>query len=140
MRLEVEVPAPTLTLKVVESQSLEIGMVFTINTTGSVDNVVYVGTDAGGDSPSLSKGIIIPKSEASIGPKHVAIQYRKDSKKYYVKDNGSESGTYLRIDKPLELKQGYILAFGESNMAVATEEGNGISFKFLSGSKDDQTL
>ena len=46
------------------------------------------------------------------------IKYSMDDKHYYMRDLGDGSGTFVRLDKPLELKNGFIISFGYSHMAV----------------------
>ena len=77
------------------------------------DLITYLGKKISDENSA--NYIKIPESETAIDAKHMEIQYRDD--KYYVRDNGSESGTFFRIDKPLKLIPGYIFAFAESSMA-----------------------
>lgn len=81
-----------------------------------------------------------PECEFAISAKHMQIEYRNESHKFYAKDNGSDSGTFYKIERPIKLKQGYVLAFGESSMAITTLELNKLSVKFLGGSREDQSL
>ena len=46
------------------------------------------------------------------------IKYNIDDRHYYMRDLGDGSGTFVRLDKPLELKNGFIISFGYSHMAV----------------------
>ena len=41
-----------------------------------------------------------------------------DSKTYYIRDLGDGSGTFVHLKKPLSLKHGYIISFGDSHMVV----------------------
>ena len=84
--------------------------------------------------------IEIPTCETTVGVNHILLEYRSAAKGFYVKDNGSEAGTFLKIERPLKLKQGYIFAFGESSMAIASLEEAKILLKFLGGSKEDKSL
>ncbi len=70
---------------------------------------------------------------------HIAVQYRQSEARFFVKDNGTESGTYLKVEKPLRLIQGEVLAFGESSMAI-TAAGETLALKFLGGSYEDKSL
>lgn len=53
-----------------------------------------------------------------IGKRHLIIKYNLDDKKYYIRDLGDGSGTFVRLDRPLTLKNGYIISFGDSHMTV----------------------
>lgn len=48
------------------------------------------------------------------------IKYSRDDKKYYLRDLGDGSGTFVRIDNSsdLILKHGFIISFGDSHMVV----------------------
>ena len=39
-------------------------------------------------------------------------------KKYFLRDLGDGNGTFVKIDKPMTLKNGYIISFGDSHMSV----------------------
>lgn len=46
------------------------------------------------------------------------IRYKIDTKGYYLKDAGEGSGTFVRIDRPLILSNGFLISFGESHLVV----------------------
>ena len=46
------------------------------------------------------------------------IKYNMQDKGYYMRDLGDGSGTFVRIDIPLVLKNGYIISYGDSHMTV----------------------
>ena len=50
------------------------------------------------------------------------------------------SGTFVRIDQPLSLKNGYIISFGDSHMVISIQKGNDLEIKFIEGPKIDQQL
>lgn len=117
--------------------ALGAGTEYGVNVAESSDSLAYIGKKT---EVAPQPGVIIPDCEAGISPAHIVVQYRKDMKAYFIKDNSSELGTFLKVDKPLEIKHGYVFAFGESSMAVTKESANKIICKFLSGSKEKQTL
>ena len=55
-----------------------------------------------------------------IGKRHMVIKYNEIDKKYYLRDLGDGSGTFVRIDnsRDLILKHGFIISFGDSHMVV----------------------
>ena len=57
-----------------------------------------------------------------------------------MKDLGEGTGTFIRIDTPLLLKQGHIISFGDSHMPLNIRAGGNIQLKFLDGPKTVQTL
>jgi len=84
--------------------------------------------------------IVIPSEEQGMAPRHLLIKYFTETKSYSIKDLGDGTGTFVKIDSPLELKQGYIISFGDSHMAINTRLNGKIQLKFLDGPKTDQTL
>ena len=46
------------------------------------------------------------------------IKYNMQEKRYYLRDLGDGSGTFVKIDTPLMLKNGYIISYGDSHMTV----------------------
>lgn len=50
----------------------------------------------------------------------MVIKYNDIDDKYYVRDLGDGSGTFVRIDnsKDLILKHGFIISYGDSHMVV----------------------
>ena len=48
------------------------------------------------------------------------IKYNLTDKRYYLRDLGDGSGTFVKIEEPpLVLKNGYIISFGDSHMTVS---------------------
>ena len=82
-----------------------------------------------------------------IGKRHMVIKYQELDKKYYLRDLGDGSGTFIRVDnhKDLVLKHGFIVSFGDSHMVVqfSSEIKNQqivqrLTLKFLDGPKIDK--
>ena len=50
----------------------------------------------------------------------MVIKYNDADRKYYLRDLGDGSGTFVRIDnsKDLILKHGFIVSYGDSHMVV----------------------
>lgn len=140
--------APKLILEIIESQTLEPGKKYTINACGcensqrkSQDGCVYIGSKKKDPvTGEYDNDIIIPETEQGIGAVHLLIQYKRDSKSYFIKDNGQGTGTFLKIVKPLMLKLNYVISFGDSSMAISSALGDAIEVKFLDGTKADQKL
>ena len=72
-----------------------------------------------------------------------------------MRDLGDGSGTFVRLDQPLDLKHGFIISFGDSHMIVnffqaASSEANystgqnrayeKIQLKFIDGPKTDKVF
>ena len=55
-----------------------------------------------------------------IGKRHMVIKYSIDDKRYYLRDLGDGSGTFIRVEnrKDLILKHGFIVSYGDSHMVV----------------------
>lgn len=88
------------------------------------------------------------------------IKYSIQDRNYYIRDLGKGSGTFVRLDVPLPLKNGFIISFGTSHLTVSffsknenrKEDGFGrnqatrgggsdscITLKFIDGPKLDQS-
>ena len=86
------------------------------------------------------------------------IKYNMADRQYYIRDLGKGSGTFVRLDVPLTLKNGFIVSFGTSHLTVnffqgdsrrrganGEIEGKGglndkIQLKFIDGPKLDQVF
>lgn len=80
------------------------------------------------------------QDDHGIGGRHLIIKYNMDDRKYYMRDLGDGSGTFVRLDRALELKNGFIVSFGYSHMAVNIFKDTGrdqILLKFIDGPKTD---
>ena len=86
-----------------------------------------------------------------IGKRHMVIKYNDVDKKYYLRDLGDGSGTFVRIDnsKDLILKHGFIVSYGDSHMVVQFSSEirqddqsilQKITLKFLDGPKIDNSF
>jgi len=60
----------------------------------------------------------IAVDETGVGKRHMIIKYSLAEKRYLLRDLGEGSGTFVKISLPLLLKNGYIISFGDSHMAV----------------------
>jgi len=90
-------------------------------------------------------------STGGIGKRHMVIKYNEVDKKYYLRDLGDGSGTFVRIDnsRDLILKHGFIISFGDSHMVVQFSSDidqvthkivQKVTFKFLDGPKIDKSF
>lgn len=81
----------------------------------------------------------------------MVIKYNEVDKKYYLRDLGDGSGTFVRIDnsRDLILKHGFIISFGDSHMVVQFSSDidqqthkivQKVTFKFLDGPKIDKSF
>lgn len=108
---------------------------------------IQINTDANGTNEYMQ-----PQSQvgAGIGLRHMVIKYNMDDKKYYMRDLGDGSGTFIRVDNKMDLvlKHGFIISFGDSHMVVQfssdiidpsnQEVVQKITLKFLDGPKIDK--
>jgi hypothetical protein len=81
------------------------------------------------------------------------IKYSIVDKRYFLRDLGEGSGTFVKIESPLLLKNGYIISFGDSHMTVSfyqdpsqlkqnprLQRFNRIQLKFIDGPKTDKAF
>lgn len=140
---------PTLNLIVVESEKMQVGKIFFIDSTGlkssergSADGQVFAGS-LYYEGDKVINDILLPQSEKGVGKRHFLIQYKKSpAPGYFIKDLGDGMGTFIRLSKPLGLKNNYIISFGDSHMIVFIESSNKskLTLKFIDGPKVDQKL
>ena len=155
---------PKLKLIAIEGTLLPLETEFVINPKGLInekqsrrDGETYIGLQK--DQPG-SRGVNndIVLEDSSVGNQHCLIKYHPERKKYYLQDLGEGSGTFIKIEKELELKSGFIISFSDSHMLIHTRDmdlnsgleddpkvlqedkrGN-ITIKFLDGPKIDQVF
>ncbi|CAG9330328.1 unnamed protein product [Blepharisma stoltei] len=132
---------PKMKFIIVEGNSLPKNTEYRINPGGyegstrtPKDGLVYFGNS------SEKSDIVIHDSEASEN-NHMVVRYDVQKKKYFLKDLGEGTGTFVKITKPFSLKNGNVVSFGESHMLVQLNSANSdISLKFLEGPKADEVL
>ncbi len=139
--------APTLDIEAQEGPLLAKGTAFHVNACGYVDSerrvndgCVYIGTQGKTAEEECANDIVLPAEEQGLGKKHMVIKYNPETHSYALKDLGDGTGTFVKVDSALTLKQGYIISFGDSHMAVNIRLNEKIQLKFLDGPKTDQTF
>lgn len=78
--------------------------------------------------------------EVGFGERHFLIKFDYDQKKYFLKDRGEGTGTFIKIESPIQLMHGFIVSFCDSHMVVSFLNKNILQLKFLDGPKTDQTF
>lgn len=140
--------APQLVLEVLESPTLRRGAAFEINAAGYAnsrrnarDGCTYMGTAESADGAEGHRNdIVVSNNEIGMGATHLVIQYRPSERAYFIKDYGQGTGTFVKIERPVVLKEGFIISYGESHMLVNAIMDDQIQLKYLDGQRADQTL
>eukprot|EP00826_Nyctotherus_ovalis_P056977 TRINITY_DN777_c0_g2_i18.p1 TRINITY_DN777_c0_g2~~TRINITY_DN777_c0_g2_i18.p1 ORF type:complete len:210 (-),score=40.55 TRINITY_DN777_c0_g2_i18:313-915(-) len=140
--------APRLVLEVLESPTLAKGTAFEINAAGYThskrnanDGFTYMGTAEHGDnSEEPPNDIVISTDEIGMGTTHLVIQYKPETKGYFIRDYGQGTGTFVKIERPIIIQEGFIISYGESHMHVSALNAEKIQLKFLDGPKAEQIL
>ena len=145
---------PYLILKAIEGNVIPLDTEIKINPLGLADGgrkkqdgITYIGCQkyilAGKNAEQqLYNDILL--NDASVGDQHCMIKYDQTQKKYFLKDLGEGSGTFVKIDQEIPLKPGYIISFGDSHMVATVEapsrvkQSSDIMLKFLDGPKSDE--
>lgn len=140
--------SPQLVIEVIESPIIQKGTQYVINAGGYInstrnaqDGIVYMGT--GKQNEATEKfpiDIVVPAEEIGMGSIHLLIEYKRDKRGYFIKDYGKGTGTFVKIEQPLLLQQGYIISYGDSHMFLQLVTLDKIQLKFLEGPKSDQML
>lgn len=139
-----------LKLKVIESEKMPVGKIYTIEPAGLIDSertfhgdhCVYAGS-LYSENNRVINDIILPQNEQGVGRRHFMIQYKESpNHAYHIKDLGDGMGTFVRITQPLVLKTNYIISFGESHMIVILDNSDPpkLALRFIDGPKIDQRL
>ncbi len=140
--------APRLCVSVLQGGSLQKGTTYLINACGYArsrrrthDGCVYAGTkDTNPETGQTVNDIVLPPMERGMGQRHFVIKYVSENKSYYLRDMGEGTGTFIKIDKSLVLRPGYIISYGDAHMAVNIQADNSVQLKYLDGPKTDETL
>lgn len=149
-----EIPkAPTVRIEAIDSKDLDsqLGAVFHVNACGMVDSkrgkhdgCTIIGTKGENslEGPPLND-FSIGQEKDGEGRRHTIIKYSLADRRYYIRDLGEGSGTFVKVARPLVLKTGYIISFGDSHMTVNFFEGRSskahqrMQLKFIDGPKTD---
>ena len=137
-----------LHLTVVESEKMEVGKKYTINSEGLIDSLrlskdgcVYAGTLYSENTAAVND-ILLPQNEEGLGKRHFMIKCSSNPVSYSVKDLGDGLGTFMKIISPTKLKSNAIISFGEIHMVIFIEYSNPsrLTINFISGPKTDEKL
>jgi len=128
-------PVYTLKVEIIESKQMKPGSVIDIqsgNLIGSLRNVKdgysYFGTEKDND-------YVVPNAEKGFGKKHFSINYEEPGK-FFLKDYGEGTGTFIKIQPKLILKNNQVVSFGNFHFAVffpPDVKNETILMKFLDG-------
>lgn len=163
--------AECLRIEVIEGPEANRGTVLDINAQGLVgsqrsknDGCTILGSLKQSAKGDVYNDFVIQQDENDgIGDRHMIIKYNMADRQYYIRDLGKGSGTFVRLDVPLTLKNGFIISFGTSHLTVnffqgeARRRGTGgemeqsqskqgtsssdrIQLKFIDGPKLDQVF
>jgi len=139
--------APKLILEVVESAVLSVGKKLFISalglegsSRGKADGRIFVGS-VSQEQGEYINDLVLPQ-EDGIGRKHFMFKYDPTVLKYFLKDLGDGSGTFVRIKSPLPLKQGYIVSFSDSHLLIQLDDSDPsrIGIRFVEGPKATQVF
>lgn len=117
--------APILKIKVVEGPEHTKNKSLEINACGLVgskrnknDGCTIIGSLGQRDNGDYLNDFVIAQDDLGIGKRHLIIKYSIDDSHYYIRDLGDGSGTFVKLEQKLQLKNGYIVSFGDSHMTV----------------------
>mmetsp|Transcript_13331 Transcript_13331/g.9410 ORF Transcript_13331/g.9410 Transcript_13331/m.9410 type:complete len:144 (-) Transcript_13331:404-835(-) len=116
---------PGLKIEVVEGFAVLKNTSLFINARGLVrsqrrknDGCTIIGSQGPGPNGEAFNDFVISSEDTGIGRRHMIIKYNIDVRRYFLRDLGDGSGTFVRLDVPLQLKHGYIISFGDSHMTI----------------------
>ena len=147
-----------LKLQALEGNVLPTGTTFELNPAGLLtggrlkgDGKTYLGSQkykiSSRDGQQQLKNDIL-LNDTSVGERQSMLKYNPSNKRYYLRDLGEGSGTFVKIQQRVRLISGAIVSFSDSHVAIGISEGasngkhtqqNTLSLRFLEGPKLDQT-
>ena len=118
--------APCLRVEVIEGPEANRGSCLNINAQGLVgslrgktDGCTILGALSMSVKGDIFNDFVVQQDEnEGIGDRHLIIKYNMNDRQYYIRDLGKGSGTFVRLDVPLMLKNGYIVSYGTSHMSI----------------------
>lgn len=115
---------PKLQIKIIESTAVSVGTTLLINSTGmenskrnKLDFKTFIGSKLS-ENGEVVNDFTIDEGTKGMGGQHLVIKYNPSRLKYSITDLGDGSGTFVKIDSLLQLKDGYIISFGNSHMTI----------------------
>lgn len=141
---------PRLEIKVLDGTLLAPGQTFKLSASGlegSIrgvsDGEVYFGGVAK-VKETVVNDFVLPNEEG-VGNRHFLIKYHAMERKYTIRDLGEGTGTFIKLTTKQQLKDNYILSFGENHMVIqhceiVAQELPKITLKFIDGPKSDQVF
>jgi len=102
------------------------------------DHCTYFGSVSREDDQVVNDYVV--QEDETMGRKHFVVIFKPEANRYYVKDLGEGSGTFLSVEKCVVLKDSYLISFSNTHMGVHLIEENGIALKFLEGPKKGQVF
>lgn len=114
---------PKLKITIIDSTAAQPGTSLEINAAGMIntlrnkgDMCTYIGSIQSEDNYVIND-FVIDELEKGMGKQHLVIKFNPNKGKYFISDLGEGTGTFVRIDSQLILKESYIISFGDSHMA-----------------------
>jgi len=77
--------------------------------------------------------IVFSRREIGMGNRHLLIKYLPEDKNYYIKDMGEGTGTFIQLDKSINLQNDFIISFGSSHMHIGIAANEELKLEFLDG-------
>ena len=85
------------------------------------DGITYIGSELY-EGDHVVNDFVIPENKDSLGRQHLMIRYNPLTRKYLIKDSGEGSGTFLKLTFPIQVKDCYIFAIGESKFIILLDQ------------------
>lgn len=115
---------PKLQIKIIESSAIETGTTVNIgplgfegSQRGKMDGKVFFGSKLT-DGAEVVNDFVVDELIKGFGCRHFLIKYNASKQKYSISDLGDGSGTFVKINSPVVLKDGYIVSYGNSHMTI----------------------
>ncbi len=83
----------------------------------------------------MRNDFIIPEKELGFGKKHLEIRYSLGKELYQIRDLCDGTGTFIKIERPLPLKDRNVISFVDIHFLVKISEIKGYTEKMVSEKK-----
>ena len=82
------------------------------------DGCTLIGSERFSQDGGYYNDLVIVDGDNGVGKRHLIIKYSTDNRSYYIRDLGDGNGTFVKVDRALKVKHGYIISFGDSHMVI----------------------
>lgn len=84
--------------------------------------------------------IVFSRGEIGMGNRHLLVKYMVESKNYYIQDMGEGTGTFIQVDKSINLQNDFVISFGSSHIHLNITPNAELKLDFVDGPSTGKSL